>query len=458
MKIIILGAGQVGSTVAQSLAREANDITVIDANPECLKKLGEKYDLQTITGIASHPSVLEQAGIADADMILALTSSDETNMVACQIAYTLFHTPTKIARVRSAEYLSRKSLFAQEAFPVDALINPEQLVTEQIKSLISHPRALQVLEFADGKVQIVAVRAKYSGPLVGHQTSDIGKYMPDFGCRIVMLFRQKRTLIPRPDTIIEPDDEIFFIGTPKHISDLLQSMRSTKKDFKRIMLAGGGNIGTRLAKQLEQLHYKVKLLEFDAERAQWVAEQLKSTIVLHGDATNEELLKEENIDSTDIFCAVTNTDEANIISSMLCRQLGARKVITLINRIKNVDLMRNNIVDVVISPQQITIGALLAHIRKGDVVAARPLGRGNAEVIEAVAHGNQNSSRVVGRTIDEIALPPGAGISAMVRDSQVILTRQHTAIKAGDHIILLVSDRKQIPVIERLFQVEVTFL
>jgi len=457
MKIIILGAGQVGSSVAANLVSEANDITVVDTNPKCLANLNEKYDLQTIVGVASHPSVLEQAGAKDADMILAVTNSDETNMIACQVAYTLFHTPTKIARVRNKEYLSKPALFAQEALPIDVLISPEQLVTEHIERLISYPRALQVLEFADGKVQMIAVRASYSGPLVGHRTGDIGKYLPELDYRIVILFRQGKAIIPDGKTVVEPDDELYFIGAPKHMRALLQSLRSTKREFKRIMLAGGGNIGMRLAMKLER-HYQVKLIEIDFERAQHAAAELKNTIVLHGDATNEELLIEENIDETDIFCALTNADEANIISCMLSKRLGARKVMALINRAGYVDLVQSNVIDIAISPQQATIGTILAHIRKGDVVAVHPLRRGAAEAIEAIAHGNKNSSNVVGRMIEEIALPPATSIGALVRGDKVLLAHHNIVVEAEDHVILLVADKKQAPEIERLFQVGVTFL
>lgn len=458
MKIIILGAGQVGSSVATNLAAEANDITVVDTNSKCLNNLNERYDLRTVVGVASHPSVLEQAGAKDADMIIAVTNSDEVNMIACQVAYTLFHTPTKIARVRNIEYLSKTALFAQQSLPIDLLISPEQLVTEHIKRLISHPRALQVLEFANGKVQMIAVRAKYSGPLVGHQTADIGKYLPAFDCRIAMLFRHNgAAVIPDKNTIIEPDDELFFIGATKNIKALLQSLRSTKRETKRIILAGGGNIGTRLAMVLEE-RYQLKIIEPNFERAQYIAGILKNTIILHGDATNEELLIEENIDDTDVLCALTNTDEANIISSMLAKRLGARKVIALINRMGYIDLVQNNIIDVAVSPQQTTIGALLAHTRRGDVVAAHPLRRGNAEAIEAIAHGNEQSSKVVGRMVKEIPLPPQTNIGALVRGEQILLPEQDTKIAAEDHVILLVADKKQVLKLEHLFQVGISFM
>ena len=457
MKIIILGAGQVGSSVAANLVNEANDITVIDTNPECLQKLSERYDLQTVQGVASYPNILAQAGAKDADMILAVTNSDEVNMVACQIAYTLFHTPTKIARVRGVEYLKNTALFAQEALPIDVLISPEQVVTEYIERLISFPGALQVLDFAEGKAQMVAIKAHYSGALVGHQIKTLCERDPSLEYRIVAIFRKGKAIIPDGNTTIEADDEIFFIGAPKHIRTLLKTIRNTEKAAKRIIIAGGGNIGIRLAEALET-RYRVKLIELDNARAKTASEKLKHTIVLQGDTANEELLIEENIEETDVFCSLTNADEANIISAMLAKRLGARKVMALINRAAYVDLVQSDVIDIAISPQQATIGSLLAHIRKGDVVVVHSLRRGAAEAIEAVAHGDSNSSHVVGRSLDNIKLPPGTSIGAIVRGNKVIIAHHDTIIEAEDHIILLVADKKQVPEVEKLFQVGITFL
>jgi len=457
MKIIILGAGQVGSSVAANLVNEANDITVVDTDPNCLQKLSERYDLRTVQGVASYPAILAQAGAKDADMILAVTNSDEINMIACQVAYTLFHTPTKIARVRSIEYLKNTPLFAQEALPIDVLISPEQVVTEYIERLISFPGALQVLDFAEGKAQMVAIRARYSGPLVGHEIKEISKNDPGLEFRIVAIFRKGKAIIPDGNTIIEPEDEVFFIGAPKHIRTLLKKIRNTEKSAKRIIIAGGGNIGIRLASVLES-RYQVKLIEIDSARARVASEILKHAIVLQGDAANEELLIEENIEDTDVFCSLTNADEANIISCMLAKRLGARKVMALINRAAYVDLVQSNVIDIAISPQQATIGSLLAHIRKGDVVVVHSLRRGAAEAIEAVAHGDSNSSNVVGRKLDEIKLPPGTSIGAIVRGEKVLVAHHDTVIEAEDHIILLVTDKKQVPEVEKLFQVGITFL
>ncbi|MES9843028.1 MAG: Trk system potassium transporter TrkA [Candidatus Sedimenticola sp. 6PFRAG5] len=457
MKIIILGAGQVGTSVANNLASEANDITVVDQNSELLQALQDRLDLSTVQGHAAQPEVLLRAGAEDADMILAVTNSDETNMVACQVAYTLFRTPTKIARVRAQGYTKFPQLFSQDSMPIDVLISPEQLVTDYIMRLVENPGALQVLDFAGGRVRLVAVRAYYGGPLVGNKLRALYEHMPHIDARVAAIYRKGRSIKPEGDTIIEVDDEVFFVAATKHIRAVMSELRKLEKPSKRLMFAGGGNVGKRLAGALER-HYQVKLIEVDKLRAQKVAEDLPKTIVLHGDVADEDLLLEENIENTDVFCAVTNDDEANILSAMLAKRLGARKVMALINRAVYVDMVESGTIDIAISPQQATIGSLLTHVRRGDVVMVHSLRRGAAEAIEAVAHGDMNSSKVVGRSIEEIDLPKETTIGAIVRGDEVIIAHHDTVINSEDHVILFLADKRQIPEVERLFQVGVTFL
>ena len=457
MKIIVLGAGQVGSTVAETLSGEANDITIVDQDARRLRALQDHLDVRTVTGSASHPGVLARAGAKDADLILAVTSSDETNMVACQVAYTLFQTPTKIARVRAAEYLEHPALFCPEALPVDVHISPEQLVTDYIQRLIESPGALQVLDFANGRVRLVAVQAYHGGPLVGHALRELPSHMPAIETRVAAIFRRGGAIVPEGSTVIEVDDEVFFVAAAEHIGAVMGELRRRDKAVRRIILAGGGNIGRRLAQALER-GYHVKLVEADLARARRLSERLDHTIVLSGDATDEELLREENIDDTDVFCAVTNDDQSNILSAMLAKQMGARKVMALINRGAYVDLVQNGLVDIAISPQQTTISGLLTHVRRGDVAAVHSLRRGAAEAIEAVAHGDRRTSRVVGRSVEEIKLPPGTTIDAIVRGEEVIIAHHDTRIEAGDHVILFLIDKTRIAEVERLFQVGITFL
>ena len=457
MKIIILGAGQVGSSVAAALVSEANDITVVDSESQCLQALQDRLDLRTVQGHASNPEVLKRAGAEDADMILAVTNSDETNMVACQVAYTLFHTPTKIARVRARDYLNHPQLFTQEALPIDVLISPEQVVIDYVQRLIEHLGALQVLDFAGGRVQLVAVRAYYGGPLVGHELRELRNHMPGVDTRVAAIFRRGKPIIPEGSTVIEADDEVFFIAARKHIRLVMSELRKLDKPTKRIVIAGGGNIGRGLAKALEG-DYQVKLIDHNSGRSRQIAEELTKTIVLLGDAADGELLLEENIENTDVFCAVTNDDEANILSAMLAKRLGARKVMSLINRAAYVDLVESGDIDIAISPQQATIGGLLAHVRRGDVVVVHSLRRGAAEAIEAVAHGDSKTSKVVGRAIQDIKLPPGTNIGAIVRNDEVLIAHRNTVIESEDHVILFLVDKRRIAEVERLFQVSITFI
>ncbi len=457
MKIIILGAGQVGSSVAENLAREANDITVIDTDVSRIQALQDRLDIRTCVGHASHPDVLRQAGADDADMIVAVTNSDETNMIACQVAYTLFHTPTKIARVRAYEYLKYTGLFAQDALPIDVLISPEQVITDYMERLVEYPGALQVLDFANGKVRLVGVKAYYGGPLVGHELRALRDHIPGIETRVAAIFRRGNSIIPEGNTVIEVDDEVFFIAARKNIRAVMSELRKLDKPCKRIIIAGGGNIGTRLAKALES-RYQVKLIDHNKQRSQRIAEDLERTIVLLGDVADEELLLEENIENTDVFCSVTNDDEANILSAMLAKRLGAKKVMALINRAAYVDLVESGEIDIAVSPHQATIGILLTHVRRGDVVVVHSLRRGAAEAIEAIAHGDHSNSRVVGRAIEDIKLPPGTTIGAVVRQDEVIIAHHDTVIEAEDHVILFLVDKKRISDVERLFQVGITFM
>jgi trk system potassium uptake protein TrkA len=458
MKILILGAGQVGSSVAANLASEANDITLVDIDDTVLDDLRDRLDIRTVAGRASHPAILEKAGIEDADMLIAVTNSDETNMVACRVAHTLFNTPTKIARVRSAAYLDHPELFTAEAVPVDVIISPEQIISRYVNRLIEYPGALQVLDFADGKVQLVGIKAYYGGPLVGHEISTLREHVPGVDTRVAAIYRRGKGMVPEGNRVIEADDEVFFIAARKDIRTVMSELRRLDKPFKRIMLAGGGNIGKRVAEMLEN-NYQIKLLEHNRKRAKYLSRELNNTIVLLGDSADEDLLLEENIDQMDVFCALTNDDEANILSSMLAKRLGAGKVMSLINRHAYVDLMESHgSIDVAISPQQITIGALLTHIRRGDVVAVHALRRGAAEAIEAVAHGDSRTSKVVGRRIDEIELPEGASIGALVRGEEVMMGHHDIVIQAEDHVILFLLDKKKISEVEKLFQVSVTFI
>lgn len=458
MKIIILGAGQVGASSADILSSEANDVTLVDIDPGKLRTLQDRLDIRTVNGNASYPSVLKQAGAEDADLLLAVTNIDEVNMVACTVAASMYDTPTKMARIRAPEYLACPEIFNSDAFPVDVLISPEQILTNHIMRLVEYPGALQVLDFAGGRIQIAGVRAYHGGPLIGHPLAELRDHMPGVDTRVAAIYRKDTVITPTADTIVEPEDEVFFVAARENIRAVISEMRKVDKSVNRVMLAGGGNIGFRLASNLENRGYGVKIIERDAGCAEKIADRLNNAVVLLGDASDEELLRQENIESMDVFCAVTNNDEANILSAMLAKRLGARRVMALINRSVYVDLFEHSELDIVISPRLATVGSILAHIRRGDVVAVHSLRRGRAEAIEAIAHGDKTSSRVVGRGVRDIALPPGTGIGAILRNNEVLIVHNDTVIEPEDHVILFMVDKKYIPEVERLFQVDVMFL
>lgn len=459
MKIVIVGAGQVGGTLAEHLAREANDITLVDTNGSRLRELQDRLDIRTVAGIGCYPDVLVRAGIEDADMIVCVTSSDEINMMACQVSYSLFKTPTKIARVRAGNYVNprfKDKIFTNEHIPVDVLITPEQVVTDYIDKLVQQPGCLQVLDFANGIMQMVAVRATKGGPLVGNQLRSLKEHMPNVDARVAAIFRRDRSIFPEGNTVIEEHDEVFFIADKKHIRKVIGELGQLEKPYERLIIAGGGNIGFRLAQALED-NYNVKIIEFSKTRCEFLSEHLQKTIVLNGSATDQELLMEESIESTDLFLALTNDDEANIMASLLAKRLGTRKVMTLIQNQVYADLMQGGAIDIAISPQQATTSSLLSHVRRGDTVSAHSLRRGAAEALEIAVHGDARNSKVVGRRIDEIKSPPGATLAALERDGEVIIAHSDTVIESGDHVIVFVVNKDRVRDVERLFQVGFTF-
>jgi trk/ktr system potassium uptake protein len=458
VKIIILGAGQVGRTAAYHLSREeANDVTVVDTNEEILRDLQDRLDIRTVNGNAASPRILEAAGIARTDILVALTNSDEVNMLACHIAWTLYRTPKKIARVRSAAFTERDTLFGENAVAVDVWISPEQLVTEYVARLIRYPGALQVLDFADGRVRLVGIRALKGGPLVGQALRTLREHIPTADARVAAIYRAGKSIQPEGTTVIEDGDEVFFLAARKDIRMVMNEMRREEAPARRVVIAGGGNIGFRLASELEDKN-QVKLIERDSKRARRVSELLNRTTVLHGDAADEELMLEENIDSADVFAALTNSEEANILSAMLAKRLGAHKVMALINKPSYAELIESGSIDIAISPQTVTIGSLLAHVRRGDVVRVHSLRRGAAEAIEVIVHGDADSSKVVGRRIEDITLPQGTTLGAVVRGEDVIIAHHDITVQPDDHLILFLTDRRHMDAVEKLFQGSASFL
>lgn len=467
MKIIILGAGQVGASVAENLVSEANDITLVDNHSEHLADLRERLEVSTVCGNAASPSVLREAGAEDAELLIAVTQSDETNLCACRVARAIFNLPTRIARLRSTDFVDYPALLSADNFAVDFSICPEQIVTDYIRRLIAYPEALQVLDFADGLLSLIALKAHENGPLVGLPLCELSASMPRVNMRIAAIYRNGEPIMPEPDRIIVAGDEVFCLAPHDCVPLMMRELRRADRPTRRVMIAGGGNIGFRLARSIEA-EYGVRVLESRPQRAEFLANQLDHALVLRGDCTDETLLESEGIDETDLFVALTNDEEDNIMSASLAKRMGARRTLALINRKSYVDLVQGGPIDIAISPAHTSIGSLLAHVRRGDVVAVHSLRRGAAEALEIIAHGSRSDSKVVGRRIADVGLPPGTTIAAIVRnerrvdgliiDRQVIMPDDDVVIEADDHVIVFCTSKKLVRRVEKLFAVGFTFL
>ncbi len=453
MKILILGAGQVGATLAKYLSEDNdNDITIIDKEEINLLDLQRHLDIKTVCGFASYPNILEEADIRNMDMVIAVTRSDEGNMLACQMAHTLYQVDKKIARVRTAEYLHRKELFSNDAIPIDFIITPEGLVTNYIKRVVEEPGAEQVFEFENGLVQLVETKAYAGTPIVGHSIKELPKHLPNIDMRIVSLYRNGQAIPAYGDTVIKDGDRVYFVTKKESVSKVLKEFRRLDKAYRNIIIAGGGRIGLNLAKHLEKNH-RVRIIEQSKERVKELADELEDVLVLRGNASDEELLLEEGIENTDLFLALTDSDEINVIVSILAKRLGAHKTIALVKRNVYEDLAeQSDDVDMVISPDQITTSGILAHIRKGDTMMVHSLRQGKSEAIELIVHGDKDHSDVVGRSIGEINLPDGVVVGSIVRNNKVIMGSRVLIIEEGDHVLLVLTDVNKIHEVEKLFE------
>ncbi len=457
MRVIILGAGQVGGTLAKNLAREDNDVTLIDIDEACLQKLQHRLDIQIVNGNASHPNTLLKAGIQQADMLIAVTNSDEVNMIACFIAYNLFQTPSKIARIRTDNYSEYPSLFANGAIPIDVCISPEKLVTDHIINLIKYPGATQILEFADGKLLLMTVRINVTYEIYGKNIKQIERLLGNLQVKIVALFRNKKSVLITEDLVLIKKDVISFMVSAVDIQKVILVLGCFVEPNKRIIIAGGGHIGCKLAQQLEN-SYQVKVIDHNINSALQLADSLNKATVLDGDIADKNLLLNENIEFTDVFCAVTNDDEANIMASLQAKNLGVKYTMALVNRDAYVDLIDDSSIDYAISPQLITIGSILTKLRRGNMVKVYRLQHDEAEAIELIIHGSESTSNVIGRKISDIDLPQSCLITSVVRQEKVHIIDSDFVLQDKDHVILLLLKKKFIRQVESLFQVNLSFM
>lgn len=457
MKILIIGAGRVGSSVAENLVSEKNDITIVDTNKEQLSYLQERFDLRAIYGDGSSPDVLAQAGAEDSDLVVACAATDAVNLVACKLAKDLFNIPRRISRVRGHYYVQHPDVL-QEHFGVDAIISPETSVTQYLQGLIEFPDALQVVHFAEGKISIAIIKISKRSTLLDYQIDEKHLNLPHGRGRILELVRNGESLPLDRLFNLRVDDELVLAIDTTEASKAIARLNRANKRTRSVMIAGGGNIGARLATSLSSSGYNVRIIEQSRERCEQLAAQLpEDVLVLYGNGTDESLLVSENIDEMDTWVAVTNDDEDNIMSSLLAKRLGAHKVIALISRRAYGELMQGSMIDVAVSPSQATIGALLHEVRQGAIVRGHRLRRGEAEVIEFEVVGDEKSSNVVGRTIEEIRLPSSSQIAAILREGEIIIPDNDTVIEKGDHVIVYAGNRNVMKRIEKLFEVSLLF-
>ena len=453
-KIIVFGGGQVGSSVAKILSDDGNDITVVDVDKSVLENLKEQIDIKTIHGLASHPSIQRLADADNSDMVIAVTGNDEVNMAACHVAKNIFNVPKRIARLRANEYLNDEDGFQKKFFSINDVISPNILVTDYVKNIIDHPGAFQAFKFAHGKVHVIAATVLSNGPLARKRLSEFRDHLPNVDVKVVAIFREKKYLIPDDDTFIMPDDDVLFIATEENMR-FMSELRKMTDEPHNVMIAGGGRVGSALAKKLEDT-YNLKLIEKDKLIAKNISENLSSTVVLNNDIADETMLKNENINDVDYFCAVTSDDQANILSAKLAKDMGAGKTIAIVNKSSYRNLVSKEI-DVVVSPEDVTIGSLLASVRTSDIVNVNRIGNIDGEVMEIVAHGDKKTSKLVGNRISQLQLPKSIVIGAVVRDDNVILANEDIEVQDEDHIIIFAFDKKELPTIENLFQVNVGF-
>lgn len=457
MKVIVCGAGQVGYSIARYLATEQNDVTVIDQSAELIHKISDSIEARAIVGHASHPSVLEQAGAADADVIIAVTYTDEVNMVACTVAHALFNVPTKIARIRQQNYLQPiwADLFGRDHMPIDVIISPEIEVARAVARRLQVPGAFDVVPLGDGTVRVVGVRCKADCPVVNTTLRQLTGLFPDLHIVVVAILREERPIVPDSDDQMLPGDEVYFVCEASHVTRALAAFGHEEPEARRIVIAGGGNIGLFLAQEIEanQPGVSLKLIELSPERANAVQQSLGRTVVLTGSALDPEILEEANVRQAETFVALTNEDEVNIIASLLAKRVGAGRTVTLVNSNSYGPLVGQLGIDAVVNPRAITVSSVLQHIRRGRIRAAYSLRDGFGEVIEAEA---METSGLVGKPLKDARFPPGTIVGAIVRGKEVIMPRSHTVIQAKDRVVIFAT-AETVKKIEKLFSVQLEF-
>jgi trk system potassium uptake protein TrkA len=449
MKIVILGAGRIGSSLARNLSNSNYEVCIVDKDKNKLSNLEDKLDIMTIEGHASHLNTLKKTGLDKEATLLAVTSNDEVNIVACQLAKKVFKVKKTICRFKDDVYFDQLSIFGEGV--IDIPISPENEITSHLKELIDHPGSNQIESFANGKVKLVSVKAKKKGKLVGRELRGIKEDMPNIDAFVPTIYRKGNPFIPSGDTIIKENDEIYFISSESNIGKIVDEFRDHEEQYSRIMIVGGGKVGFSLAKDLEK-DYKVKLIDSNPERCMKLSKELDKTIVLFGSATDESLLKSENISNIDIFCALTDDDETNVMSSLLAKKMGAKKTMIILNNPSYLGLVPG-FIDIYIAPYRLTVSSVLQDLRDSDVaqdvILKVNLG---AEAIEGIVHANEFTSPLFGKPIKDIPLPEGCVIAAIIRHGELIMPSSSVDLTLYDHLVIFLSDKNKINQVEILFK------
>jgi len=457
MKVVVCGAGQVGSNIARHLALENNDVTVVDKSPELIRKISDTLDVNGVVGQASRPDVLEQAGLEDADLVIAVTYSDEVNMIACQVAHSLFGVPTKIARVREQAYLQPMwaNLFSRDNMPIDVIISPEMEVARAVSRRLRVPGAFEMIPLVDDKVKLLGVRCDDDCPVVNTPLRQLTKLFPDLNIVIVGIMRDNTAIVPTSDDQMEPGDEVYFVVDSKQVDRAMAAFGHEEREARRLLIFGGGNIGLSLAQEIERENdwVKTKIIESSKERAEFIVSVLDKTMVLKGDVLDQEILEEANVSETETVVALTNDDETNILASLLAKRYGCQRAITLINKGTYEPLISSLGIDVVVSPRNITVSTILQHVRRGRIHSVHTLREGFGELIEAEA---LETSDLVGSPLRDVKLPPGVLLGAIVRDGEMICPGGSTIVLANDRVVLFAA-AEVIRKVEKMFSVQLEY-
>jgi len=457
MKVIVCGAGQVGHHIAKHLAGENNDVTVIDRSAELVRKLGDSLDVKAIIGHGSHPDVLEQAGVGEADMLIAVTFYDEVNMVACQVAHSLFNVPTKIARIRTQSYLEPiwRDLFSRHHMPIDVIISPEYEVAKAALRRLEVPGTFDVIPLADDLVRVAGVHITDQCPIIDTPLTQLTELFPDLNIVVCGIIRGDRMIVPGGTDSILVGDNVYFVTDKDHLERSLSVFGHEEPEARRVVIVGGGNVGLFLARDLEASHpnVNVRLIEADKARAETVADQLERAIVINGDALDSEILREASVNEAETIVALANDDEVNILSSLLAKREGCPRAITLVNNSAYKSLIDTLGIDVFIDPRETTVSTILQHVRRGRIRGLHSLADGRAEVIDAEA---LETSSLVGVPLRELRLPDGMIIGAIVRQGEVIIPRGDTVVKVDDRVIIFAL-AEMIKKVEQLFSVRLSF-